>query len=197
MGIAHRRFADWPWTRGLGLDRAGLEETIDQHRHGEDMLVIARWIGLLNRLVEDRQGWTGGVGREGSWSVRRYIGPKPLWTFVMEMTRGTHVIDKHPSLGGDPCQFGGVLSPSGRGVEHLRQRAGKRFHLVTLLSTSDKRLTPVRHARWTLPMPMPMPMPSRPRPPPPFSLPGPSRIQHVRMDCCVPFLLGRGSTPPR
>ena len=85
--------------------------------------------------------------------------------------RGTHVIDKHPSLEGDPCQLGGVLSPSGRGVEHLRQRAGKRFHLVTLPSTSDKRLPSAMqdghpYALSTNPL-----LPS-----------GPNRIQDVRMD---------------
>lgn len=123
------------------------------------MLVIATWIGSLNRIVEGSKRGGGAGGRGGSLSVRRYMG-QATSNYRYGDDRGTHVIDRHPSLEGDPCQFGGVLSPSGRGVEHLRQRAGKRFHLVTLprRATNDSRL----------PCKMGIPMLSQPTPPSPL-----------------------------
>lgn len=66
--------------------------------------------GSIIRGHQGKKG--GGVGKKGSLSVRRYV---PTYLLQAQATsnyrygddRGTHVIDRHPSLEGDPCRSGG------------------------------------------------------------------------------------------
>lgn len=144
---------------------------------------MAKRIGWLTESIP-RRGHEGeggvGAGRKlvGTQVHAGLVRAQATWNYRYGDDRGTHVIDRHPSLEGDPCPSGGVLSPSGRGVEHLRQRAGKRFHLVhSLLPRATT--TPF------CPCILDMPMHSRPNQPPSPPHPVPMLcVQDVRTSGC-------------